>query len=158
MRHPGLLAGLILALAVAAPVAAAGGDHTQTFTDTFHGSQTITGVNPCNGDTVDISATSNVVSHVTYFPDGDELWGTFTDEDAFSAYDVGTSVTYTGHDTFWGNVNLNRQNANSTFTATIVATGSDGSRIAYHETAHFTMLPNGDVSVSFDDINLTCGS
>lgn len=116
MRRPGLLAGLILALAVAAPVAAAGGDHTQSFTDTFHGYQTDTQVNPCNGDTVNISETSSVVNHVTYFPASDEVWGTFTEEDSQSAYDVGTGVTYVGHATFWGNINLNRQNANSTFT------------------------------------------
>lgn len=158
MRRPGLLAGLILALAVAAPVAAAGGDHTQSFTDTSHGYQTDTQVNPCNGDTVNISEISSVVNHVTYFLASDEVWGTFTEEDSQSAYDVGTGVTYVGHATFWGNINLNRQNANSTFTGTIRATGSDGSTILYHVTAHFTMLPSGDVSVSIDDVSLTCGS
>ena len=157
MRRPGLFAGLILALAVAAPVAAAGGDHTQNFTDTFHGYQTTSDVNPCNGDTVNISETSTVVNHVTYFPASDEVWGTFTEEDKVSATDTGTSVGYTGHDTIWGNINLNRQNANSTFTATIRATGSDGSTLAYHETTHVPMLPNGDVSVSFDKVSVTCG-
>lgn len=157
MHRPTLFAGLILALTMAAPVAAAGGDHTQSFTDTFHGYQTETNVNPCNGDTVDISETSNVVNHVTYFPASDEVWGTFTEEDKQSATDEGTGVVYTGHATFWGNINLNRQNANSTFTGTIRATGSDGSTIAFHETEHFTMLPSGGISVSFDKVSLTCG-
>lgn len=158
MRRLGLLAGLILTLAIAAPVAAAGGDHTQSFTDNFHGYQTTTGVNPCNGDVVDLSQTSNVVDHVTYFTASDEVWGTYTEEDNFSAMDTGTSVVYTGHATFWGNFNLNRQNSNSTFTGMIHGIGSDGSTISYQETMHFTMLPSGDVAVSFDKVNLTCGS
>jgi hypothetical protein len=95
--------------------------------------------------------------HVTYFSASDEAWGTFTEEDSFTATDESTGVVYAGHDTFWGNFNLNQQNSNSTFTATIRATGSDGSTLAYHETGHFTMLPSGDVAVSFDKASLTCG-
>lgn len=148
--------GVILGLASAA--SAAGGTHTQTFTDNFHGSQTVVQVNPCTNNAIDISENTNLVNHVTYFlPPNDEAWGTFTEEDSFTATDQGTGVVYSGHDTFWGNFNLNRQNSNYTFTATIRATGSDGSTIAYHETGHFTMLPSGNVSVSFDKTSLTCG-
>ena len=53
------------------------------------------------------------------------------------------SVVNTAQDTIGTNITLNRQTANSPFTATIRATGSDGSTLAYHETTHFTMLPNG---------------
>ena len=150
--------GVAVAALVSAGVAsAAGGTHTQSFTDNFHGTQTATGVNPCTGNTVDISQTTNLVDHVTFFPASDEVWATFTEEDSFTAVDQGTGVVYTGHSTFWGNFNLNKQNSNSTFTATIRARGSDGSTIAYHDVAHFTMLPNGDVSVSFDKPSVTCG-
>ncbi len=36
-------------------------------------------------------------------------------------------------------------------------TGSDGSTITYHENAHFTLLPDGTMSVTFDKISVTCG-
>ncbi len=151
-------AGATLTVLILAGVAsAAGGTHTQSFTDNFHGTQTTTDLNPCPGNTVDISQTSNIVNHVTFFPASDEVWFTFTEEDNFTAVDEGTAVIYTGHSTVWGNFNLNEQNSNSTFTSTIRATGSDGSTLLSHDVTHFTMLPNGDVSVSFDKPSLTCG-
>ncbi len=152
-----LTATALAALAIAASAAAAGGSHTQSMTQNFHGTQTTTDLNPCNGDTVDLNLDSNTVFHITYFPGSDEEWSTFTEEDKFTASDEGTGVVYTGHSTFWGNFNMNRQNSNSTFTSTIRGTGSDGSTILYHEVGHFTMLPNGQIAVSFDKPNLTCG-
>ncbi len=149
--------GIILALTVALPVAASGGTHTQSFTDIIHRSDTTTDSNPCNGDTVSIQETVNGVDHVTFFPASDETWATFTTESSFTATDTGTGVVYTGHATFWGNFNLNRQNSNQTFTATIRATGSDGSTILYHDTMHLTLLPSGDVAVSFDKPLVSCG-
>jgi hypothetical protein len=147
----------VAALAIAATAAAAGGTHTQSMTQNFHGTQTTTDLNPCNGDTVDINQDSNIVFHITYFPASDEEWSTFTEEDKFTASDEGTGVLYTGHSTFWGNFNTNRQNSNSTFTSTIRGTGSDGSTILYHEVGHDTMLPDGQIAVSFDKPTLTCG-
>lgn len=150
--------GVVLAAVVlAATAAAAGGDHTQTSTQTFHGSNPSTGTNPCNGDTIDLDQTSNIIQHVTWFPAGDEVWGTFTEEDKVVGVDEGTGVVYTGHATFWGNFNINNQNANNTFTGSIHVTGSDGSSISYHEVSHMTMLPDGSVSVSFDKPSVTCG-
>jgi len=152
-----LPAGFLLAVVLAAP-AAAGGDHTVSFTETFHGTSTSTDTNPCaSNDTVDITQTGNGVQHVTYFPAGDELWATFTQEGAFSGVDEITGVVYTGRSTVWGNYNVNEQNSNSTFTFSIRATGSDGSTMTGHETTHFTMIPGGSVVVSFDKIHLTCG-
>ncbi|MFL5962735.1 MAG: hypothetical protein ACJ757_07580 [Gaiellaceae bacterium] len=147
---------VLVALACAGVASAAGGTHTQSFTDNVHGTQTSTQLNPCNGDVVDISSTSNIVNHVTFFPGSDEVWFTFTEEDKVTAVDEGTGVVYSGHDTVWGNLNINKQNQNSTFTNMIHVTGSDGSTILYHEVTHFTMLPNGDVSVSFDRPTLSC--
>ncbi len=151
-----LLAGPALAFAFVAPVAAAGGAHTQSFTDNTHGLQTTTQMNPCTGNPDYLVGDSNVVQHVTYFPSSDETWGTFTEEDRISGVDTVTGVTYTGHSTFWGNYNVNRQNSNFTFTASIRATGSDGSTITYHEVGHMTMLPDGNVAVSFDKPTVTC--
>ena len=146
-----------VALALAGTAAAAGGDHTQAITENFHGTQTGTDVNPCTGNAVAISETTNMVFHLTYFPGSDEEWSTFTEEDKVTAVDQGTGVVYTGHATFWGNQNINRQNANWTATSNLRVTGSDGSSITSHDVAHVTMLPDGSVSVSFDKPRLTCG-
>jgi hypothetical protein len=152
------LAGVAtIAVVLAAGASAAGGNHTQTSTQTFHGFNTSTATNPCNGDTIDLSQSSNIVSHVTFFPAGDEAWGTFTEEDKVVGTDEGTGVVYSGHSTFWGNFNLNNQNSNSTFTGSVHVTGSDGSSISYHEVGHMTMLPDGSISVSFDKPSITCG-
>jgi hypothetical protein len=146
-----------LGLLVTPAFASAG--HTITFTDNFHGSQQTTEPNPCNGDPVVLDQTSNTVMHVTSFANSDESWATFTEEDRFTGTDAGpvaAGVVYTGHSTFWGNFNLNRQNQNFTITSTIIGKGSDGSRISSHEVGHTTMLPDGNVSVTFDKPSLTC--
>lgn len=158
LARVGVLGVALAPALVLGPTAlAAGGDHTQSYTETTHGTVTTTDVNPCTGDTVDLTQDSNGVFHITTFTGSDEVWMTFTETDRFTAVDEGTGVTYTGEATFWGNENVNRQNANFTFTGTIVGKGSDGSRINYHEVAHATLLPSGDVAVSFDKPSLTCG-
>jgi hypothetical protein len=149
-----LSAALIIGPSVAA--SAAGGSHTQSLTQTFHGSQPFSNVNPCNGNVLNGTESSNMIAHETFFPAGDELWATFTEEDNFTAADDSTGVTYTGHDTGWDNFNMNQQNANATFTFSAHATGSDGSTISIHEVAHITMVPGGTISVSFDKPSLTC--
>jgi hypothetical protein len=154
-----LLAAIVALLVLAGPaVAAPGGTgHTVTETDHFHGVQNTTDINPCTGNTIDLTQVSNVVEHVTYFPGGDEVWATFTEEDKVTGVDEGTGVVYTGHATFWGNFNVNERNANDTFTGSIHVTGSDGSTISYHEVMHETLNANGVLTVSFDKPSLTCG-
>jgi hypothetical protein len=151
---------------------AAGGTHTQSYTENFHG--TLTNelskqraeeneeeyeppINPCNGDELQVIEQTNLVNHVTFFPASDEIWATFTQTSRVTAVDEGNGVTYTGHTTFWGNFNVNRQNENSTFTGTIKVKGSDGSTILYHEVDHFSLLPGGKVGVQFEKPHLTCG-
>lgn len=148
---------MIAAVLLVATAAAAGGDHTVTMTENFHGSNVSTGSNPCNGDTVDLSQISNSVFHETFFPAGDEAWGTFTEEDKVVGIDEGTGVVYTGHSTFWGNFNMNNQNSNTTSTGSIHVTGSDGSSLSFHEVSHMTLRPDGTISVSFDKPSVTCG-
>jgi hypothetical protein len=148
----------VAAVAVAlAASAAAGGTHTVTLLQSFHGTQTTTGVNPCTGNAIDLSETTNMVFHLTFFPAGDEAWGTFTEEDKFVGVDEGTGEVYTGHATFWGNFNQNNQNSNSTNIASIHATGSLGDSISYRDVMHFTMLPDGSIVVSFDKPSTSCG-
>jgi hypothetical protein len=154
-----VLATAVAAMMVAGPAAATSSDtgHTVTETDNFHGTQTTTDVNPCTNNTIDLSQISNIVNHITYFPAGDEVWGTFTEEDKVTGLDEGTGVLYTGHSTFWGNFNINERNANDTFTGSIHVTGSDGTSISYHEVMHETWNANGILTVSFDKPSLTCG-
>lgn len=95
---------------------------------------------------------------MTYFTNSDEVWSTFTETGATEGTDVGTGVTYTGHATAWGNFNMNERNQTSAFTLTIHLTGTDGSSITGHETTVFTLNANGDVTVDFDKLNLTCGT
>ena len=156
-RMVGLAVTLALAALAPAGAASAAGAHTQTFTDNYHGTQFMMDPNPCTGDELVGTADTNSVFHVTYFTASDESWATFTEEDKFNAVDPTTGVVYTGHDAMWGNANINRQNSNDTFTGTIHATGSDGSTITYHEVGHITMLPDGNVAVSFDKPSLSCG-
>ena len=155
---------VVVAVAVAAMAAAGGAvaapggtGHTVTQTDNFHGTTQTTDTNPCSGNTIDLTQTSNIVEHVTFFPGGDEIWGTFTEEDKVVGFDEGSGVTYTGHSTVWGNFNVNEKNANDSFTISIHVTGSDGSSIGYHDVAHESWNANGDLTVQFDRPSLTCG-
>jgi len=162
-RRVGLLVLAVLTslgpfgVAAQADAAPGGTGHTVTSTDNFHGTTTFQDFNPCTGNLLNIDTTSNIVEHITYFPDGDEVWATFTEEDKIVATDSVTGVGYTGHATFWGNFNLNERNSNSTFTGSITVRGSDGSVVKYREVDHFTLAANGQVTVSFEKPRLTCG-
>ena len=161
----GVMAAVGLAsVAVTAAPAFASSEHGQTITETQNVHGTFSepeATNPCTGDTFNggagIQFTGNLVNHVTFFTQSDELWATFTETGAISGTDDGTGVTYTGHATAWGNFNMNERNQNSEFTLTIHATGSDGSSITAHETTVFVLNGNGDVTVNFDKLSLTCG-
>lgn len=144
--------------------ASAGSPHGQTVTETQHVHGTFlepSATNPCTGDSFNggqgIQFTGNLVDHVTYFTNSDEVWATFTETGAILGIDDGTGATYSGHATAWGNFNLNERNGNSEFTLTIHATGSDGSSITGHETTVFATNANGDVTVDFDKASLSCG-
>lgn len=162
-----VLAFAVSTVAVVAP-AFAGSPNGQTITETqhIHGAFDEPGAtNPCNGDSfvapdggAGAQFTGNLVNHVTYFTNSDEVWSTFTETGAVVGTDVGTGVTYTGRATAWGNFNLNERNQNSAFTLTLHLTGSDGSAITGHETTVFTLNANGGVTVNFDKMNLTCNA
>jgi hypothetical protein len=146
-------------VSTAASAAPGGTGHTVTMTENIHGvfDPELTGPNPCSGaDIVSVDAFGNVVNHITFFPDGDEVWATFTETGKITIVDS-NGVTYTGHLTLWGNFNLNEQNSNQTFTLTITLRGSDGSTITAHEVQHFALNANGVVTVDFDTMRLTCG-
>jgi hypothetical protein len=156
MREAVVFAVLVAAMAFVG-VAVASSGHTVTDTQTSHFTQAYQDTQPCNGDPVWLTSTTNMINHVTYFPAGDEAWGTFTEEDKIVATDLTNGVVYSGHDTFWGNFNINNKNSNDTFTGSIHVRGTDGSYISYHEVAHETFDQNGNPVVQFDRLTMTCG-
>jgi hypothetical protein len=151
-----------LAMWPGAAFAASPNGQTVTQTDNVHGVfYEPEATNPCNGDTFNggqgVQFTGNLVDHVTFFTNSDEVWATFTETGKILGVDDGTGVTYSGHATAWGNFNMNERNQNSEFTLTIHASGSDGSSITVHETTVFVMNGNGKVTVDFDKLSLSCG-
>ena len=144
-----------LATAASAAAATGGSGHTVTTTQNFHGVQTFSNPDPCNGNPAVVTATVNMVTHETFFPATGEAHMTFTEEFSFTV--VEATITATGHMTTWANFNMNQQNSNSSFTSSGHATGSDGSNLTYHEVAHFTLNADGTLTVSFDRPGLTCG-
>src|SRR6266567_1800549 len=159
-----IVRGLVIGVAtvaiglVAGPAfAAAGGTgHTVTMTEHQHGTfEEPEATNPCTGAPGVAIFDGNAVEHVTYFPDGDEVWATFTETGSVAA--VGASgTTYEGRATAWGNFNVNERNSNNTFTLSFRVQGSDGSSFYGHETMHITYNGNGVITVNFDNFSLTC--
>ena len=154
----------VMALCVFVVPAFAGSPHGQTVTQTDHVHGLFyepNATNPCTGNTFNGGQGAlfdgNLVNHVTFFTNSDEVWATFTETGAVTATDDITGVSYSGHATAWGNFNMNERNQNTAFTLTIHLSGSDGSSITVHETTVFVMNANGQVTVNFDKMSLTCG-
>jgi hypothetical protein len=134
--------------------------HEKNVTDTF------SDVIPCLSEDpvpATITTTENGVLHVTAAgiddqgtPDPEDdtfippyhVTGTFTG--TFVAVPDDPSLpTFTGHFTQWFGENSNKQSFATTFTFTIIGTGSDGSSLKFHETAHFSVTPQG-ATLEFD--------
>jgi hypothetical protein len=98
-------------------------------------------------------ATSTVsgVIHLTLLANGTyHITGTFRGTFEFVPDDP-TLPTYTGRFTQWFGENSNNQNFAATFTFTLHGTGTDGSKLKFHETAHFSVSATG-VLVTFDKL------
>lgn len=154
------VAGVQAMPALAAP---GGTGHTVTMTQTQHGTWTETGdTDFCTGETISPTFTGNQVSHVTYFPAGDEVWGTFTEEGRVTFLQPSSGLTFSGRVTIWGNFNVNRQNSNNTFTASFKATAVDSAGATHVEVGHevmhiaFHALDPIDPVVTFDRLSVTC--
>lgn len=151
------------ALGAAAVPASADTGHTVTMTEHQHGSWTEYGdTDFCTGDTIAPTITGNSVMHETFFPAGDEVWGTFTTEGTGSFLQPSSGLLFSGRVTVWGNFNVNEQNWNQTFTASfrLSAVGPDG--VTHYETGHavahvaFNAVDPANPVVSFDSMNATC--
>ena len=153
-------------------VAGAAGAGAQSFTQTMHKASMVSyGTLPCAGGNVEIDATNvNGVFHATQLANG-TFWVTGTNEEDVSilpitnqlvpiddqgdlapvgpvVYDT-TLPTYTGRATMWFGDNNNLRNGSETNTFSLHVTGSDGSSITFHETAHISASATG-VTLSFD--------
>jgi hypothetical protein len=156
-----LAAATTLTLPMAAATAAAGGTgHTVTETVHQHGTWTEDGdTDFCTGAEISPTITGNEVQHVTFFPGGDEVWGTFTEEGTATA-EVG-GLVYSGRITVWGNFNVNERNQNNTFTATVKLSATDQNGVVHtevgHEVAHLSWNAVDQAPVvSFDKMYFTC--
>ena len=145
--------GALLAFSVPAAMANANG--ARTFTQhNHHVTDTQRSANPCTNDTETLTTTSNSVFHGTINKNGS--WFTGTAEGTFTFVpDNPAAVTYTGHFTTWFGDENNRQNGVEHSTFNVHATGSDGSRLTFHENAQAAMNANGVITVSFD--KMRCG-
>jgi opacity protein-like surface antigen len=166
MRSKALFAVLTGALFLGLTAGAAA---AKPVTITFHeknATETFKDVIPCLGEEpapATITTTENGVFHVTAAgiddqgtPDPNDdtfippyhVTGTFTG--TFVAVPDDSSLpTFTGHFTQWFGENANRKNFVTTFTFTVIGTGTDGSSLRFHETAHFSVTPGG-ATLEFD--------
>jgi hypothetical protein len=129
-----------------------------TFTDTFAMTETFTDVVPCQESlgAYDITAKERGVFHVTAAGIDEEdnfippyhVTGTTTGSFVAVPSD-GTGPTFTGRFTQWFGENSNLKNGNGTFTFSLRGRSSDGSRILFHQVAHFSISASG-VEVEFD--------
>ncbi len=152
----GVVAGTLGSmLALGVPAASAGGNGAQTFTQNDHNvTDSVPSANPCTGDTGTLTETYNDIFHGTINKTGS--WFTGTVEGKFTFVpDNPAKVTYTGHFATWFGDENNLRNDVEHSTFNVHATGSDGSRLAFHENAQAAMNANGVITVSFDHVR--CG-
>ena len=159
VRSVCLLAVLGLVTATAA-FGDAGGNGTVTITQHSHDDVLLSDhmTNPCTGAGGILTAVAaNDVFHVTFFTNSDEFWVTGTSEGTatFIPDDPG-GISYSGHFTAWFGESFNNKNDVQHDTSTFHLTGTDGSRVTAHETSHLSTNANGDVTVDFDKMMLTC--
>ena len=155
-------AGLAVAGLGAAPALADSG-HTVSMTTVQHGTFTIPDATDfCTGEAIVPTITGTDLFHVTYFPAGDEAWGTFTTTGTGSFVQPSTGLTFSGRVTVWGNFNVNNQNSNNTFTATFRLTAVDSSGVTHTESGHvvehvaFNAADPTSPIVSFSNFNGIC--
>lgn len=159
----GITAACALGLVATPSLATTGGPgHTVSQTYHQHGTWTEPGdTDFCTGETVTPTITGSEVEHVTYFPAGDQAWGTFTEEGSASFEQPSTGLIYSGRVTVWGNFNVNEKNANDTFTATFTLTAVDSAGNTHvevgHQVAHIGWnAVDQEPVVDFQKMDMTC--
>ena len=154
MRRILTLAVLVLAtggmLGFTATAAFADGNGAQTTTQHFkNATDTFVDFVPCRDFKATITTTYNGVLHFTVNKAGD-FWATGTMTGTATAVPLDPSnPSFTGKFTTWFGEADNKQNGVDHSTFTVHLTGSDGSTIKFHDTAHVSSSASG-MTVSFD--------
>jgi len=142
-------------ISLGAPAALAGGNGAQTFTQHDHQvTDQIPTTNPCTGDVGTLTETFNDVFHGTINKTGSWFTGTVEGQFLFVPTDP-TKVSYTGHFASWFGDENNLRNGVEHSTFNVHGTGSDGSRLSFHDNFQAVMNANGVITVSFD--HAVCG-
>jgi hypothetical protein len=139
---------MLLCVGLVATTAAQAGSPPVTFTDTFQETDTFTDIVPCRESlgAYDITTSVRGVFHVTAAAiDEDEnfvppyhVTGTSTGTVVAVPSD-GTGPTFTGRFTQWFGESEMITHSTGTQTFSVRLSGSDGSRISFHEVAHYTI-------------------
>jgi hypothetical protein len=153
-----LAAALTLVFAATA-LAAKGGAGTETFTEHSHGNEFFSTpvVDPCNGAPgIFATVSKNEKFHITTQADGN-FWvtGTANGDATFTPEEPG-GISASGHFTAWFGESANEKNMveHNTFNASL--TGTDGSHITVHGNAHASTNANGEVTVNFEKMRVSC--
>ena len=129
------------------PASSAFADGADTFTLPFHNvTESFPTTNDCTGDLGTVTLTYNGVVHITTLPNGTSHFTVTQTGDFVFVPDDPDLPTFTGHFTLWAGSNSNNQNLAATFTFTIHGTGSDGSKLRFHVTEHFSVSASGVVN------------
>lgn|SRR6266550_9325614 len=155
--------GALCVLALAGPASAAGAgavSFTQHLSNVVVDQEAT--ANPCTGASGTLTLTAdNGVAHITILTSGQgagTFWATFTATGPASFVpDDPSQPSYSGKFTIWDGENGNLNNQVATFTGTFHLTGTDGSILRLHETAHMNVSASGIGGISFDKPVLTCG-
>jgi hypothetical protein len=149
---------MLLSVGLVAVTGAQAGSPPVTFTDTFQETDTFTDVVPCQESLgpYDITTSARGVFHVTAAAiDEDEnlvppyhVTGTTTGTVVAVPSD-GSGPTFTGRFTQWFGESEMITHSTGTQTFSVRLSGSDGSRISFHEVAHYTINALG-VEFGFD--------
>ena len=103
---------------------------------------------PCVGGRAEITITYNGVFHSTETRNGSHFTGTLTGRVVANPLRAGLP-TYRGRFTQWFGDNSNPKTSNGCFTFNVRLRASDGSRVKFHQNAHFVENING-LAVGFD--------
>jgi hypothetical protein len=139
-------------LGFTAAAASADGNGAQTTTQHFkNATNTFVDFVPCRSFRATITITYNGVLHFTVNKAGD-FWATGTMTGTVRAVPLNPrNPSFTGKFTSWFGTSDNKQNGVDHSTFTTHATGSDGSTIKFHDTAHLSTNASGNgLTVSFD--------
>lgn len=142
------LVGLVALLGAMVMTPAAWAAKTVTF-HIHNGVSTQPSRNPCTGVHGTVTLGFNAVFHKTKIGPGlvhvtSTTTGTFQFTPKISKF-----PSYSGHFTQWDGFNENARNVAGTFTFIVNGIGSDGSHLAFHDVAHFSLSASG-ATLQFD--------